>query len=305
MKKMWEPLKNWKLPIIAAIGLTFAWVSVLGRAEVPDKVPVIPPPQSSYNQSVAGIGVIEPQSEIISIGTELAGVVRQVHVKTGDMVAANDPLFTLDERDIDAQIQVLEAALASAKIQADDAAAQYEIVKTVGDSRAVARDDFNRRKFGAALSKTRIGEIEAQLVQARTTKDRLTVRAPIDGQILSVDVRPGEFAASGSVTTPYIRLGDTRTLHVRVEIDEELAGRIQAGASAKGYRRGDTKAAIPLKFIRFEPYVRPKQNLAVAGQRIDTRVLQVVYAMEGHAEPAYVGEQMDVFVDAATLVEAK
>lgn len=52
--------------------------------------------------------------------------------------------------------------------------------------------------------------------------------------------------------------------------------------------------------MRFEPYVRAKQNLAVAGQRVDTRVLQIIYALPEAASDRFVGQQMDVFVDEAT-----
>jgi HlyD family secretion protein len=297
MSNILNKTKGWKLPLIAIIGMIFALITVLGRAEAPAKEPVTMPPQSSYEHSVAGIGVVEPKSEIIAIGTELSGVVRTAHIKIGDIVKAGDHLFTLDQRDVNSQIKILEASLASAKVQAEDAVAQYALVKSVDDKRAVARDDYNRRKYGASLAKTRIAEIEAQLAQANTTKERLTIKAPIDGEILSVDIRPGEFASAGATSTPLIRMGDTSMLYVRAEIDEENAGRVKSGAVAKGFKRGDTKTAIPLRFVRFEPYIRPKQNLAVAGQRVDTRVLQIIYAMPQGEKSAFVGEQMDVFID--------
>ena len=46
-----------------------------------------------------------------------------------------------------------------------------------------------------------------------------------------------------------------------------------------------------------KPYVRPKQNLAVAGQRVDTRTLQIIYAINKHSNNLFVGQQMDVFVE--------
>jgi RND family efflux transporter MFP subunit len=297
MSRFLSKTRGFKLPILAMIGLAGTLFTVFGQQPVPAREPAMMPPVSPYSDSVAGVGVVEPKSENISIGTELPGVVRQVHVKVGNRVKADAPLFSLDQRDIDAQIKTLKAALESAKVQREDAKAQYAIIAEVQDRRAVARDDVNRRKYAALLAGARVREMEAQLEQALTTKDRLTVCAPIDGEILYVNVRPGESAPAGTLAEPLIRMGDTSLLHVRVEIDEENALKVTPKSAAKGIKRGDPDHVIPLSFVRFEPFVRPKQNLAVAGQRVDTHVLQVIYALQPAEAAPYVGEQMDVFID--------
>jgi RND family efflux transporter MFP subunit len=296
MLNLWKKTSGWKLPFIGLCGLVFALVTVLGRAEAPVKEPITMPPVAPYEQSVAGIGIVEPKSELISIGTEISGIVREIHVNVGQKVAKDDLLFSLDQRDIDAQIIILEAALASAKIQAEDASVQFDLVKNIKDGRAVAKDDFNRRKFASQLMHSRIAEIEAQLEQAKTTKDRLNIKAPIDGTILDINIRLGEFAAAGVLTKPLLRMGDITTLHVRTEFDEEKAFSLKKKSAAKAYFRGDTSRAYELSFIRFEPYVSPKTNLAVAGQRVDTRVLQVIYALPQNTDNVFLGQQMDVFV---------
>ena len=297
MASLFNKTRGWKLPAIAIVGVLFALSSVMGRSSPPPKEPPINPPVAQYSGNIAGIGVVEPQSELIAIGTELPGIVRQVYVKVGDNVKMGDPLFSLDQRDIDSQISILQSSLAAAKVQAEDANAQFNLVKGMEDRRAVAKDDFNHRKFGSELAEIRVKEISAQLTQALTTKERLSVKAPITGQILEVNVRAGEFATNGATGSPLMRMGDVDVLNVRVEIDEELATRFDAKAPAKGLRRGDTKNAIPLTFVRFEPYVRPKQNLATVGQRVDTRVLQVIYALPKEHIEAFVGQQMDVYIE--------
>ncbi|TAE34505.1 MAG: efflux RND transporter periplasmic adaptor subunit [Alphaproteobacteria bacterium] len=290
-------LPRWKLPYIAVLGSVFALASVLGRSEPEAKTPQVAPPQAEYKQSIAGIGVIEPKSELVSIGVELSGVVRNVMVQVGDVVKKGDVLFRLDERDIDAQIETLEKSLISAKIQAADAAAQYATVTGLDDMRAVAKDEVNRRRYAKELATSRIEEIKAQLNHARTTKARLSVRAPMDGEVLEVNVRPGEFASAGALPQPLIRMGDVSTVHVRVEIDEEYASHIDEHSKAQAMRRGNSEERLPLTFVRFEPYIKPKQNLAVANQSVDTRVMQVIYALPQGSVKMYIGQQMDVFID--------
>lgn len=296
-------IHGWKLPLIGAAGLVFALVSVLGRPESKAHEPLVTPPTTSFSTQVAGIGVVEPKSEVINLGVELPGVVRQVQVAVGDDVKRGAPLFALDQREVDAQIVTLEASLVSSRVQAADAEAQYALIASVKDKRAVAKDEVNRRQFAKQLAQARVKEIEAQLQQAKTTKQRLMVKAPIDGRVLELNVRPGEYAVAGVLAAPLMRMGDVSTLHVRVEVDEENAARIRPDSKAEGLFRGDTTTRIPLTFVRFEPYVRAKQNLAAAGQRVDTRVLQIIYALPEDLSDRFVGQQMDVFVDEAAATE--
>ena len=75
------------------------------------------------------------------------------------------------------------------------------------------------------------------------------------------------------------------------------ASRVTAAAPAVASPRGDASRQLKLRFVRFEPYVIPKKNLTGdSTERVDTRVLQVIYALERNA-PVYAGQQMDVFIE--------
>jgi len=292
-----KKIRPFLLPLLGIFALGFALTSVLGRPSESARQPFAAPPSSNTAASIAGIGVVEPSSELVAISTELPGIVRQIAVKPGDRVKQNDILFTLDLREIEAQLAVLRAELKTARLQAQDAAAQFASIKSINDPRAVALDDVNRRRFAQQIAEARIDEITAQIQQAETTRDRQNIRAPMNGEILSVNIRPGEFAQTGLLADPLIRMGQTDILHVRVEIDQENALSVTPEKAAKGFRRGDSETALPLKFVRVEPYIRPKQNLAIAGQRVDTRVVQAIYALPAGQAGVAVGQQFDVFVE--------
>lgn len=98
---------------------------------------------------------------------------------------------------------------------------------------------------------------------------------------------------------PLIVMGDTSRLHVRADVDESEAWRIRAGASAQAAARGDGSRKVQLEFVRFEPYVTPKKSLTGdSTERVDTRVLQVIYRFKDPDVPFRVGQQMDVFIAA-------
>jgi hypothetical protein len=66
--------------------------------------------------------------------------------------------------------------------------------------------------------------------------------------------------------------------------------------------KGDPTTRFPLEFVRVEPFVVPKKSLTGENtERIDTRVLQVIYRVAPGAGPRlYVGQQVDVYIDAKT-----
>jgi hypothetical protein len=80
-------------------------------------------------------------------------------------------------------------------------------------------------------------------------------------------------------------------------VDEQNAPLVVKGAPAVAYLKGDTKNAIPLRFTRIEPFVVPKKSLTGdSTERVDTRVLQIIFEFDRPATPVYVGQQMDVFI---------
>jgi hypothetical protein len=104
---------------------------------------------------------------------------------------------------------------------------------------------------------------------------------------------------AGVPQTPLLVLGDVETLHVGVDVDENDAWRIDRGASATAYVRRNRNLHTDLKFVKVEPYVVPKRSLTgESTERVDTRVLQVLYRFRRTALPVYVGEQMDVVIEA-------
>jgi hypothetical protein len=87
------------------------------------------------------------------------------------------------------------------------------------------------------------------------------------------------------------------TVHVRIDVDERDISRFRPGAAATAFPRGDSSRQLRLRFVRVEPLVVPKKSLTGDNtERVDTRVLQVIYAIEPRSAPVYVGQQLDVFI---------
>lgn len=100
-------------------------------------------------------------------------------------------------------------------------------------------------------------------------------------------------------------MGSVDPLHVRVDIDEADSWRVHPDSPAIARLRGNPAISVALSFVRFEPYVLAKRSLTGdTSERVDTRVLQVIYAFGPADFPAFVGQQVDVFVKAPGRAEA-
>lgn len=153
-----------------------------------------------------------------------------------------------------------------------------------------------------SVAEANVAQERAQVEKIRTELDRLEVRAPqakgvTRFKVLQVNVRPGEYVGAPA-SQALIVLGDIDNLHVRVDIDEYDIPRFSPQAKAVAKLRGSAEKEYPLKFVRIEPYVIPKKSLTGDNtERVDTRVLQVIYALEQSDIPLFVGQQMDVFIE--------
>ena len=149
-----------------------------------------------------------------------------------------------------------------------------------------------------AIAKAAVEQAQAQIEQIKTEIERSTVRAPVDGNVLQVNVRPGEYVGSAAGKSLLV-LGDLERLHVRVDIDEHDIPRFRTTAAARAYVRGNGNHPLELTFVRVEPYVIPKKALTGDNtERVDTRVLPVIYAVQSSEQPIYVGQQLDVHIEA-------
>jgi hypothetical protein len=144
-----------------------------------------------------------------------------------------------------------------------------------------------------------VSQAEAVVEQTKVEIRRLQVDALAAGEVLQVNVRPGEFLSTNADRPPIV-LGGTSTLHLRVYIDEYDIPRFDPRALAQASVFGQTSDYIPLEFVRIEPMVVPKVDLAgLDREKVDTRVLQTIYRINSiHRNGLFVGQQLDVFIEA-------
>ena len=279
----------------------------------PAPTPLVEPSRAPYSDSIGARGIVEAVNENVVVAPLLPGLITDVYVKVGDQVKKGDPLFRQDTRDAvakvatqRAQVGLLEAKVHEAEVMLADRKDSDDRIERLREKAVVSEDDRLRRYYMMKSAETALGTARAdlelgraQLDQAEVILDLLTVRASRDGEIIRQFMHVGEYAtvSPSDPNTPSLILGETSHLQLRADVDEDSASRVMAGAPAVAYIKGMRSAPIPLRFVRIEPYITVKKSLTGdSTERVDTRVLQVIYQFDKNKVPVYVGQQMDVFI---------
>jgi HlyD family secretion protein len=256
----------------------------------------------------------------------------RLEVERAAQAAAQSEVARLESLPRPEDVPPAEARVAAAESVLADWKEQLRLAESLSDKRAMSTEEWSRRNFGVMGGEARLAETKADLARLRAGTwapeiavarakaasaaaeahavevelERLVVRAPSDCTVLQVNVRKGEFAPSGALSIPLVLVGDLSALHVRIDIDENDAWRLASGAKARAYVRGNGQLSTDLAFVRIEPYVVPKRSLTGdSTERVDTRVLQAIYRFDPKSLPVYVGQQMDVFIEARESAGAR
>lgn len=178
---------------LPGVALTLLVLAVLSIARTQPVRKQVPPPAvpatAAYPEQVGAIGIVESASENIAISLPVPGLVTQVYVRAGAHVRKGAPLFSLDDRDLRAELALRESALivaqtklqrlvssprpeevppAEARVQeaaenVKDAQTQLRLMESVQDKRAIREEDLLRRRIAVSAANARFEQAKADL----------------------------------------------------------------------------------------------------------------------------------------------
>jgi HlyD family secretion protein len=203
--------------------------------------------------------------------------------------------FDLDPKSISQDVlDTAEDAVNQATAGLDVAQKQSELIK----AGAWSYDLLSQEKQSAAL---------AQAYQsALALLQKYSIKAPADGVVLTINSTTGGYVSSQGAYNAYTQGLDPLVvmtapqdyLAVRCYIDEILVSRLPTSwhINAQLSIRG-TDIKVPLEFVRVQPYISPKIELSNQRQeKVDLRVLPVIFRFQKQDAPVYPGQLVDVFI---------
>jgi HlyD family secretion protein len=228
----------------------------------------------------------------------------------------------------EAQVGLAESNLKVAHDQYDKRRASYEIapqsiskdvldtaqdaVNQAASALDVAHKQYELTQAGAwSYDITNQAKQQEALQQAYKAANALlqkySVKAPVKGVVLAVNAAVGSYVSSQGAYDPYPQQFDPLVvmgapqdhLAVRCFVDEILVSRLPSSLHIRAEMslRGSYTNKLPLEFVRVQPYVSPKIELSNQRQeKVDLRVLPVIFRFEKKDAPVYPGQLVDVYI---------
>lgn len=216
-------------------------------------------------------------AEQIQLRSEVTGRVAQVLVREGERVTRGQLLMQLDQEAFRADVDVAEAGVQAATLEVQSRAARLADLQQQLDRQRqlkarglIGADGYTQLESQVRIAQIAVQSAEVAVTQARAQRalaaDRLRRSdfvAPIDGLVVSVDVKPGETVIAGTlniVGSDLMGIADPRQLLAELRVDEADIARIGLDQPVAVYAAAHPEQALQGKVLEIGSSARQIGN---------------------------------------------
>jgi membrane fusion protein, multidrug efflux system len=254
MKKRTFILVVGAVAIAAAAGFITrsSWMGGSSNAQAPQRprmvsVELAKAERKSMPVDVDAIGTVTPISSV-ALKSRLETTIVAVHFEDGAKVNEGDPLFTLDSRQIDAQIEQAEGVLAKDQAQLEGAQRDLRRYNDLVGKGATTQVNVDNARTQSDILTGTIKADQAALDNLKVQKSYTTIRAPFAGRISAANVKVGNFVRPAD-TAPLAVVNQMAPVYVSfavpqrvlVDLRESMAKGVSGvTATIPGHQRSET-----------------------------------------------------------------
>ncbi|MGC8896783.1 MAG: efflux RND transporter periplasmic adaptor subunit [Bacteroidota bacterium] len=166
----------------------------------------------------------------VQVGTQVSGTISKLYVDFNSKVRKGQIIAQLDTTFLSASVQQAEANLEKAKAQFNDAKRTLTRMKSLFDKNLASQADLDASTTAYETAAATMKQAQAQLDGARINLQYATIRAPIDGVVISRNVDVGQtVAASLQAPTIFTIANDLTKMQVQASVDEADIGQVKVG----------------------------------------------------------------------------
>ena len=195
---------------------------------------------------VDAIGTVTPISSA-ALKSRVETTIMSVHFEDGAKVNQGDLLFTLDARQIDAQIEQAEGMLARDQAQLEGAQRDVRRYSDLIGKGATTQVNLDNAKTQADILIGTIKAAQSALDNLKVQKSYTTIHAPFSGRISAANVKVGNFVRPAD-TVPLAVINQMAPVYVTFAIPQRVlvdlreamaAGESRVVATIPGHQRSE------------------------------------------------------------------
>lgn len=160
-------------------------------------VPVGTPSQITIQDQTRFIALVKPLNAV-DVRPQVAGEIKEVLFKDGQLVQEGDILFLIDPDRYQANLAVAKATLSRAEADVKQLKSDYNRQKQLYKDKFVSTAELEKSESRLAQAEAAVKQAEANLNLAQIDMEHTTVKSPITGRIGQALVTKGNYVTSAS-----------------------------------------------------------------------------------------------------------
>ena len=173
----------------------------------------------------SAVGTIRALHEAV-VASKILARVKEVKVKAGQTVKANDELVVLDGADLQARLQQAQAAESGATAKLNQAHTDVERAKRLRAVNSVSQQEFEQANTAYLAAKAELDRAQQAVKEAQILQGYSSIRAPISGVIVDKKVNPGDTVTPGQML---LTMYDRERMQMIATVRESLAMGLEVG----------------------------------------------------------------------------
>ena len=182
----------------------------------------------------------------VSVRPRVSGYVSAVRFEEGAIVRRGDPLFLIDPRPFEAEVDRLRAELNRARATVRRAKSELDRAGRLASENAMSHEEQERRAAFAEESSAQVAAVEAALRAAELNLEFTRITSPIDGRVGRAIVTQGNLVSSGpgeaTILTTVVSLDP---IYATFDADEQAF--LQYAAMARKAAGAKGQGALPIR----------------------------------------------------------
>jgi multidrug efflux system membrane fusion protein len=209
--------------IVAAVASRTLWTSSGSAQNARQGARVVPVEVARAEKKpvpvrIEALGTVAPVASV-AIKARLETVITGVHFEDGARVKADDLLFTLDSRQIEAEIKRVEAVIAGAEAQLEQAERDVQRYTELVAKNATTQVTLNNAQTQVNISRATAESNKATLENLRVQLSYCRIAAPISGRMSAANVKVGNFVRP-SDTAPLATINQMAPVYVNFSVPQ-------------------------------------------------------------------------------------